>query len=70
MLAHLAAWDVHRAKIHGRCELSSGIEPFERLVEQVMTTRPYAFAETSAQSSRWENERRSRRKGLSRDPPW
>jgi hypothetical protein len=43
-LAYLAAWDVHRAKIFGRCEPSSGIEPFGRLVEQVMTTQPYASA--------------------------
>jgi hypothetical protein len=43
-LAYLAAWDVHRAKIFGRCEPTSGIEPFSRLVEQVMTTQPYASA--------------------------
>lgn len=43
-LAYLAAWDVHRAKIFGRCEAKSGIEPFGRLVEQVMTTQPYASA--------------------------
>jgi hypothetical protein len=43
-LAYLAAWDVHRAKMFGRCETSSGIEPFGRLVEQVMTTQPYASA--------------------------
>jgi hypothetical protein len=43
-LAYLAAFDVHRAKIFGRCGPTSGIEPFGRLVEQVMTTRPYASA--------------------------
>ena len=43
-LAYLAAWDVHRAKIFGRCEPTTGIEPFARLVEQVMTTEPYASA--------------------------
>ena len=43
-LAYLAAWDVHRAKVFGRCEPSSGIEPFTRLVDQVMTTEPYASA--------------------------
>jgi len=36
-LAYLAAWDVHRAKLFGRCEPTTGIEPFERLVAQVMT---------------------------------
>jgi len=43
-LAYLAAWDVHRAKVLGRCEPTTGIEPFGRLVEQVMTTEPYASA--------------------------
>lgn len=43
-LAYLAAWDVHRAKVFGRCEDTSGIEPFNRLVDQVMTTEPYASA--------------------------
>jgi hypothetical protein len=43
-LAYLAAWNVHRAKIFGRCEATTGIEPFGRLVEQVMSTEPYASA--------------------------
>ena len=43
-LAYLAAWDVHRAKVFGRCEPTTGIEPFARLVDQVMTTEPYASA--------------------------
>lgn len=43
-LAYLAAWDVHRARVFGRCEPKAGIEPFDRLVEQVMTTQPYASA--------------------------
>lgn len=43
-LAYLAAWDVHHARIFGRCEAKTGIEPFGRLVEQVMTTEPYASA--------------------------
>jgi hypothetical protein len=41
----LAAWDVHRAKLFGRCEPSTGIEPFRRLVEQVMGAEPYASAD-------------------------
>jgi hypothetical protein len=43
-LAYLAAWDVHRGKVFGRCEQTTGIEPFGRLVEQVMTQEPYASA--------------------------
>lgn len=43
-LAYLAAWDVHRAKVHGRCEATTGIVPFGRLVQQVMTVEPYRFA--------------------------
>lgn len=42
--AYLAALDVHRAKIFGRCEVSTGIEPFERLVAQVMNQSPYRDA--------------------------
>jgi hypothetical protein len=43
-LQYLAAWDVHRAKVFGRCEPATGIEPFGRLVAQVMTQEPYASA--------------------------
>jgi hypothetical protein len=43
-LAYLAAWDVHRAKIFGCCESTSGIKPFDRLVEQVMRVEPYTSA--------------------------
>ncbi len=44
-LAYLAAWDVHRARLFGRCERKNGIEPFGRLVEQVMREEPYASAD-------------------------
>jgi DDE superfamily endonuclease len=44
-LAYLAAWDVHRGRVIGRCEDTTGIAPFSRLVEQVMTTEPYASAD-------------------------
>jgi putative alpha-1,2-mannosidase len=43
-LAYLAAWDVHRGQVTGRCEDTTGIAPFARLAEQVMTTEPYASA--------------------------
>ena len=42
--AYLAAWDVRRAKVHGRCETKSGIAPFERWVDQVMSQEPYRSA--------------------------
>ena len=38
---YIAATDVHRAKFFGRCERKSGIAPFDRLVDQVMTQPPY-----------------------------
>ncbi len=44
-LAYLAAWDVGRGQVIGRCEDTTGIEPFARLVEQVMTMDPYASAD-------------------------
>jgi hypothetical protein len=44
-LAYLAAYDVHHARVFGRCEDTTGIDPFARLVTQVMTTEPYASAE-------------------------
>jgi hypothetical protein len=43
-LAYLAAWDVHYARLFGRCELKTGIAPFERLVAQVMGREPYRSA--------------------------
>jgi hypothetical protein len=43
-LAYLAAWDVHHANLFDRVEDKTGIEPFGRLVEQVMTEEPYASA--------------------------
>ena len=42
--AYLAAWDVHRAKVFGRCEVKNGIAPVERLVTEVMTQEPYKSA--------------------------
>jgi len=46
---YLAAWDIRRAKIFGRCEEKNGIAPFDRLVNQVMSQEPYI----SAQSVFW-----------------
>ena len=44
-LAYLAAWDVRRARVFGRCESTTGIEPFGRLVHQVMEQEPYRSAQ-------------------------
>jgi hypothetical protein len=43
-LCYLAAWDVRRAKLFDRCDEQGGIEPFDRLVAQVMAQEPYASA--------------------------
>jgi transposase len=43
-LAYLAAYDVHHARVFGSCAPSTGIAPFMALVEQVMTSQPYASA--------------------------
>ncbi|MET8274209.1 transposase [Streptomyces sp. NPDC005096] len=43
-LAYLAAYDVHHAKVLGRTEARTGIEPFMALVAQAMSQEPYASA--------------------------
>ena len=43
-LAYLVAWDVRRAKVFGRCDESTGMVPFHKLVEQVMGQEPYRSA--------------------------
>jgi transposase len=43
-LAYFGAYDVHRAQLFGRTAPKTGIAPFGALVEQVMTTEPYASA--------------------------
>ncbi len=44
-VAYLAAYDVHRGTVLGRCEQSTGIDPFSRLVTQVMEQEPYKSAD-------------------------
>ena len=44
-LQYLAAWDVQRGYVMGRCESNTGIEPFGRLVTQVMEQEPYCSAD-------------------------
>jgi hypothetical protein len=41
---YVAALDVHRAKLFGRCEARNGMASFDQLVEQVMTYAPYRTA--------------------------
>ena len=40
-LQYLAAWDVQEGRVMGRCEATTGIEPFGRLVQQVMESPEY-----------------------------
>ena len=39
-LQNLAAWDICRGYVIGRCERTTGIEPFGRLVKQVLAEEP------------------------------
>jgi hypothetical protein len=43
-LAYLTAYDPHAARVLGRTAPTTGIAPFEQLVEQVMSSEPYASA--------------------------
>jgi transposase len=43
-LAYFGAYDVHQARLMGRVEPKTGIEPFGALVDQVMRLEPYASA--------------------------
>ncbi len=44
-LQYLAAWDIQEGIVMGRCEAATGIEPFGRLVKQVMERPEYARAQ-------------------------
>ena len=44
-VAYLAAYDVHHAKVFGRCEDTTGIVAFTDLVVQVITQEPYKSAD-------------------------
>jgi hypothetical protein len=60
-LNYIAAWDINRAKIFGRCEEKTGIKPFERLVSDVMSQEPYC----SAQKTFWIVDNGSSHRGQS-----
>jgi hypothetical protein len=42
---YLAAWDVRRGVVLGRCEPKTGIKPFGRLVDQILEQETYEKAE-------------------------
>jgi len=44
-LQYLAAWDVGRGYVMGRCEPQTRLEPFGRLVDQVRAQEPYRSGE-------------------------
>jgi len=44
-LCYLAAWDARRAKLFDRCAPKDGIEPFDALIDQVMSEHPYKQAQ-------------------------
>lgn len=44
-LQYVAAWDVRRGYVMGRCEPTTGIAPFGRLVNQVLAEEPYRSSE-------------------------
>lgn len=43
-LAYLAAYDIHRTNVFGRCDDTTGITPFGKLVDHVMQQEPYRSA--------------------------
>jgi len=43
-LAYLAAWDVRRGGVIGRCDTTTGIVAFDHLVDQVLAQEPYRSA--------------------------
>jgi hypothetical protein len=45
-LAYLAGWDVHHATLFDRVEATTGKDPFDRLVADVMGVEPYCSART------------------------
>src|SRR5947208_3947604 len=65
--AYLAALDVHRAKLFGRCDVTTGIAPFDQMVTQVTTQSPYR----GARRVFWivDNRSSQERRGLRRASP-
>ena len=44
-LCYLAGWDFKHARIFDRCAPKDGIEPFDALIDQFMSTPPYSKAQ-------------------------
>lgn len=68
-LAYISAWDVHRAKLFGLCEKTTGIESYHKLVDVVMRQEPYR----SAQRVFWITDNGSSHRGdssVQRLPEW
>ena len=65
-LAYLAAWDVRRGGAIGRREATTGIDPFGRLVNQVMAEEPYR----SAPRVFWIVDNGSSHRGTTQNPRW
>jgi hypothetical protein len=59
-LAYMAAWDVRRARVFGRCEQTTGIDAYHRLVDLVMQQEPYR----SAKRVFWITDNGSSHRGL------
>ena len=61
-LQYLAAWDVHRGIVLGRCEKKTGIKPFGLLVDQVLeqksTRRRCVYSSSSTMARRIEARHR------------
>jgi DDE superfamily endonuclease len=43
-LSYLAAYDVHHARVFGRCDKTTGMKAFAKLVNEVMEQEPYRSA--------------------------
>jgi DDE superfamily endonuclease len=71
-LQYLAAWDVRRGYVMGRCEPTTGIAPVGRLVKQVLAEEPYRSGERlfwivdNGSSHRGEASKKRLRQGDSR----
>ena len=66
-LCYLAAWDARRAKLFDRCAPKDGIDPFDALVEQFMSSR--ALQQRAARVRDRRQRLRAPRPTLDRPPP-
>ena len=66
-LCYLAAWDVRHARLFDRCAPKDGIEPFDQLVEQFMSSRALQHGPARVRDRR--QRLRAPRPALDRPPP-